>query len=53
MLRKYFQVFLPFGLPWLPPCAVCDRLAPIDDGADDTIRQMLNPMNRKAPDAVS
>lgn len=49
MLRKSFQAFLPFGLPWLPLCAACDRFAPIGDGAYETIRRMLDTMEQESP----
>lgn len=49
MLRKSFLAFLPLGLPWRPLCAACDRFAPSGDGADETIRRMLDPMEQESP----
>lgn len=49
MLRKFFLAFLPLGLLWRPLCAACDRFAPIGDGADETIRRMLDPMEQESP----
>lgn len=49
MPRKFFLAFLPFSLPWLPLRAARDRFAPIDDGAYDSIRRMLNTTEQGKP----